>query len=205
MKLYYSPGDCSLSPHIIALEAGVACELVRVSLQNHTLDDGSDFRAINPLGYVPYLDLGDGQTLHEGAVIAQYLADWAPEKQLMPTAGTFARWKVLEWLNFIATELHKSYSPLYAASTPDDYKPVVRARLRQRYEWVEQQLTGDDYLLGSQFCVADAYLFTTLNWARHAGIDLSGLHKLQAYHQRVARRPAVQAAMQAERLTFLSI
>lgn len=200
MKLYYSPGDCSLSPHIIALEAGVPCELVHVSLASHTLADGSDFRAIHPLGYVPYLVLDNGQTLREGAVIAQYLADQAPQQQLLPAAGTMERWKTLEWLNFIATELHKGFAPLFTPGTPEAYLPLARAKLRSRYEWVEQQLTGEDYLLGPRMNVADAYLFTTLHWTRDVNLNLGDLLRLQAFRQRMLARPAVQAAMRAEGL-----
>ena len=199
MKLYYSPGACSLSPHIVALEAGLPCEIIRASTKTHQLDDGTDYYSINPLGYVPFLVLGDGQTLREGPVIVQYLADQVPEKNLLPAAG-MERYKVLEWLNFIGTELHKSFGPLFNPGTPEDYKPSVRSALRQRFEWLEQQLAGKQYLMGEQFTVADAYLFTVSGWGKFVGLDLSDLPNLQAYLARVGSRPAVKAALRAEGL-----
>lgn len=200
MKLYYSPGACSLSPHIVLEESGLPYEAVLASTKSHTLEDGTDFYTINPLGYVPFLVLDNGETLREGPVIVQYLADQAPAKQLIPAAGSMARYRVLEWLNFIATELHKNFGPLFTPGTPEDYKPAVRAQLRKRFEWVEKELAGKDYLLGQLFTVADAYLFTVSNWAQHVGLELGDLAHLQAYRQRVGARPAVQAAMRAEGL-----
>jgi glutathione S-transferase len=200
MKLYYSPGACSLSPHIVALEAGLSCELVLASTKTHKLQDGTDFYTINPLGYVPFLVLDDGQTLREGPVIAQYLADQAPEKKLLGPVGSMERYRALEWLNFIGTELHKGFAPLFAPGTPEDYKPLVKERLLQRFTWVNEQLAGKDYLLGDQFTAADAYLFTVSNWGKFVGVDLSGFANLQAYVARVASRPAVQAALRAEGL-----
>lgn len=200
MKLYYSPGACSLSPHIVLHEAGLAHEAILASTKTHQLADGTDFYSINPLGYVPFLVLDDGQTLREGQVIVQYLADQAPEKQLLPAAGSMARYKVQEWLSFIGTELHKGFGPLFSPDTPADYKPAVLARLLKRLEWLEQQLGRHTYLTGEQFSVADAYLFTVAGWSKYVGLDISGLPKLQAYLQAVAARPAVQAAMRAEGL-----
>lgn len=200
MKLYYSPAACSLSPHIVALEAGLPCEIIRASTKTHKLDDGTDFYSINPLGYVPFLVLDDGQTLREGPVIVQYLADQAPEKNLLPATGTMERYRALEWLNFIGTELHKTFGPLFNPAAPAEYKPVALKALRTRFEWVEQQLAGKDYLLGQQFTVADAYLFTVSGWAKFVGLDLSDLPNLQAYLGRVGSRPAVQAALRAEGL-----
>jgi len=200
MKLYYSPGACSLSPHIVAREADLPCEMILASTKTHKLADGTDFYAINPLGYVPFLVLDDGQTLREGPVIAQYLADQAPEKGLIGPVGSMERYRALEWLNFIGTELHKGFSPLFAPGTPEDFKPVVKQRLLQRFTWVDEQLTGKDYLLGEKFSVADAYLFTVSNWGKFVGVDLSRFEHLQAYRARVASRPAVQAALQAEGL-----
>lgn len=200
MKLYYSPGACSLSPHIVAREAGLPCDIILASTKSHKLQDGTDFYSINPLGYVPFLVLDDGQTLREGPVIVQYLADQVPEKNLIPAVGTMERYRVLEWLNFIGTELHKSFGPLFKPGTPEDYKPSVRQALRSRFEWVEQQLAGKTYLMGEQFTVADAYLFTVSNWCGHVGVDISGLKHLAAYRERIAARPAVQAAMKAEGL-----
>lgn len=200
MKLYYSPGACSLSPHIVAREAGLPCDIILASTKSHKLQDGTDFYSINPLGYVPFLVLDDGQTLREGPVIVQYLADQVPEKNLIPAVGTMERYRVLEWLNFIGTELHKSFGPLFKPGTPEDYKPSVRQALRSRFEWVEQQLAGKDYLMGEQFTVADAYLFTVSGWGKFVGVDLSDLPHLQAYLARVAQRPAVQDALRAEGL-----
>ncbi len=200
MKLYYSPGACSLSPHIVAEETGLPCEYILASTKSHKLQDGTDFYSINPLGYVPFLVLDDGQTLREGPVIVQYLADQVPEKKLLPAVGTMERYRVLEWLNFIGTELHKSFGPLFKPGTPEDYKPAVRQALRGRFEWVEQQLAGKDYLMGEQFTVADAYLFTVSGWGKFVGLDLSDLPNLQAYLARVGSRPAVQAALRAEGL-----
>lgn len=200
MKLYFSPGACSLSPHIVALEAGLPVETILASTKTKKLADGTDFTTINPLGYVPFLVLDDGQTLREGPVIVQYLADQAPQKNLIPAVGTMERYKVLEWLNFIGTELHKSFGPLFKPGTPEDYKPAVRQALRGRFEWVEQQLAGKTYLMGETFTVADAYLFTVSGWGKFVGLDLSDLPKLQAYLARVGSRPAVQAALRAEGL-----
>ena len=200
MKLYYSPGACSLSPHIVLEESGLPYEAILASTKTHKLQDGTDFYAINPLGYVPFLVLDDGQTLREGPVIVQYVADQVAGKNLIPAAGTMERYRVQEWLNFIGTELHKGFGPLFVPTTPEDYKPQVKARLRQRFEWLETQLAGKDYLMGNDFTVADAYLFTVSGWAGFVGLDLSDLANLQAYRQRVGSRPAVQAAMRAEGL-----
>jgi len=200
MKLYYSPGACSLSPHIVLEETGLPYQAILASTKSHQLQDGTDYYTINPLGYVPFLVLEDGQTLREGPVIVQYLADQVPAKQLIPAAGTLERYRVLEWLNFIGTELHKGFSPLFSPHTPADYKPALLAQLRKRFEWVEKALAGKDYLTGAPFTVADAYLFTISNWGPHVDLDLSDLPLLQAYRQRVRSRPAVQAAMRAEGL-----
>lgn len=200
MKLYYSPGACSLSPHIVAEEAGLDCELVRVDTKTHKLPDGSDFYAINPLGYIPLLQLADGQTLHEGPAIVQYLADQAPDKKLLPPVGDMARYRALSWLNFVSTELHQGFIPLFAPGAPEAYKPFARERLLKRFAWVDEQLAGKDYLLGSDFCVADAYLFTVSGWGKFVGVDTSNLANLQTYLQRVGSRPAVQAALRAEGL-----
>ena len=200
MKLYYSPGACSLSPHIVLEESGLPYEAILASTKSHKLQDGTDYYTINPLGYVPFLVLDDGQTLREGPVIVQYLADQVPAKKLIPAAGTMARYRVLEWLNFIGTELHKGFGPLFGSTAPAEYKSTVLAQLRKRFEWVEKELNGKDYLTGAEFCVADAYLFTVSNWAGHVGLELGDLPRLQAYRQRVGSRPAVQAAMRAEGL-----
>jgi glutathione S-transferase len=200
MKLYYSPGACSLSPHIALREAGIAFEPMLASTKTHKLQDGSDFYAINPRGYVPVLELDNGERLTEGPAIVQYIADQAPTSQLAPAAGTMARYRLQEWLNFTTSELHKSYSPLFNAAVPEEYKAMARAKLLDRYRWVDSQLEGKSYLMGETFTVADGYLFTVTSWARHVGVDLAALKNLAAYMQRVAARPAVQAAMKAEGL-----
>jgi glutathione S-transferase len=200
MKLYYSPGACSLSPHIALREAGLPFQLVMASPKTKKLADGSDYLAINPKGQVPLLELDDGERLSEGPAIVQYIADQAPASGLAPAAGTMARYRLVEWLNFITSELHKGFSPLFNPATPDDYKPLVRARLASQFAWVDSQLEGRNYLLGDGFTVADAYLFTVAGWGKYVGVDLSGLQNLSAYLARVAARPAVQEALKAEGL-----
>ena len=199
MKLYYSTGACSLSPHIALHEAGLAFEAVLASTKTHQLPDGTDFYTINPLGYVPVLELDNGERLREGPAIVQYIADQAPDKQLAPANGTLARYRLQEWLSFIGTELHKGHSPLFAPGTPEDYKPVLRQRLLSRFEWVNAQLADKDYLLGD-FSVADAYLYTVSRWGQFVGVDTSGLPHLMAFKQRMEARPGVQAALRAEGL-----
>lgn len=200
MKLYYSPGACSLSPHIVLHETGLQHEAILASTKSHQLQDGTDYYSINPLGYVPFLVLDNGDTLHEGPAIVQYLADLAPEKNLAPANGTMARYHLQEWLNFIATELHKGFGPLFNPSTPEDYKPAVRARVLDRLQWVDGELANKEFLMGDQFTVADAYLFTVTGWAQFVGVDISALGNILAYRERVLARPAVQAAMKAEGL-----
>ena len=200
MKLYYSPGACSLSPHIALREAGLAFTPVLASTKSHKLQDGTDYYTINALGYVPVLELDNGERLREGPAIVQYIADQVPDKQLAPANGTLARYRLQEWLNFIGTELHKGFSPLFNPATPEDYKPMVRERLLQRLQWVDSQLAGKQYLMGDQFTVADGYLFTVTNWTQPTNLDISGLANLAAYRERVGARPAVQAAMKAEGL-----
>ena len=200
MKLYYSPGACSLSPHIALQEAGLAYTPVLASTKSHKLQDGTDYYTINALGYVPVLELDNGERLREGPAIVQYIADQVPDKQLAPANGTLARYRLQEWLTFIGTELHKGFSPLFNPATPEEYKPVVRERLLQRLQWVDSQLAGKQYLMGDQFTVADGYLFTVTNWTQPTNLDISGLANLAAYRERVGARPAVQAAMKAEGL-----
>ena len=200
MKLYYSPGACSLSPHIALHEAGLAHTPVLASTKSHKLQDGTDYYGINPLGYVPLLELDNGERLREGPAIVQYIADQVPDKQLAPANGTLARYRLQEWLTFIGTELHKGFSPLFNPATPEEYKPVVRERLLQRLQWVDSQLAGKQYLMGDPFTVADGYLFTVTNWTQPTNLDISGLANLAAYRERVGARPAVQAAMKAEGL-----
>jgi glutathione S-transferase len=200
MKLFYSPGACSLAPHIVLHESGLAFEGVLASTKTHQLADGSDYYAVNPLGYVPFLVLADGRTLREGQVISQYIADQVPATGLAPAAGTWERYKLQEWLSFVSSELHKGFSPLFNPATPDDYKPLVKDRLLQRLTWLDGELAGKDYLMGSTFTVADAYLFTVTNWAAFVKLDIGALANLAAVRARIAARPAVQAAMKAEGL-----
>lgn len=199
MKLYYAPGACSQAPHIVARELGLPVELVKVDLTKHTLPDGSDFRAINPKGYVPMLELDDGTRLTEASVIMQYLADQKPG-QAAPPFGTKARWQLMEWLAFIATEVHKGFGPLWNPQTP----PEVRARtvqaLGNRFGLISQTLDRQPYLTGSEFSIADAYLFVVLNWSGYHTVDLAPWPALQQFQARVGARPAVQATLKAEGL-----
>ncbi len=199
-KLYYSPGACSLSPHIALREAGLSVDLALVNLKTHKLADGADFYAVNPKGSVPLLELPGGERLSEGPAIVQYIADQVPGSKLAPPAGTMERYRLMEWLNFITTELHKGFSPLFNAAMPEEAKALARTKLVERLKWVDSQLEGKDYLMGGTFTVADGYLFTVAGWGRHVGVDISGLGRLGAYMARVAARPAVQAAMKAEGL-----
>lgn len=200
MKLFYSPGACSLSPHIALREAGLPFELVLASPKTKQLADGSDYRAINPKGQVPALLLDDGQLLTEGAVIVQYIADQVAPSELLPPAGTMARYRVLEWLNYITTELHKSFGPLFNPTFPAEGKPFFQNALLQRLAWVDSQLASTPYLTGDAFTVADGYLFVVTNWTKFVGLDISNLPNLGAFMGRVAARPAVQAALRAEGL-----
>lgn len=200
MKLYYSPGACSLSPHIVLREAGLAFEPVLASTKSHKLQDGSDYYAINPLGYVPLLELDDGTRLREGPAIVQYIADQVPTKNLAPANGTLPRYRLQEWLTFIGTEIHKAFSPLFNPAMPEEAKAISRDKLKQRLQWVDGQLAGKDYVLGEHFSVADAYLFTVTNWAKPMTIDLAPYPNLVAFRERMAARPAVQEAMKAEGL-----
>lgn len=200
MKLYYSPGACSLSVHITLHESGLKFEQMKVSTKTHRLLDGTDYYSINPLGYVPLLELDDGMRLTEGPAIVQYIADQVPDKKLAPANGTVARVQLQAWLNFIATELHKGFSPLFNPATPADYKSVVIDRLLSRLKWVDGELAGKNYLMGDAFSVADPYLFTVTNWAPYVGVDISGLANIAAFRARMAARPAVQAAMKEEGL-----
>ena len=200
MKLYYSPGACSLSPHIVLEEAGLPYEPVLASTKTHKLQDGTDYYTINPKGYVPLLELDDGQRLTEGPAIVQYLADLVPGKNLAPANGTMARYRLQEWLNFITSELHKGIGGMFNPAMPEEGKAVMRARATDRLKWVDNQLAGKAYVMGDTFSVADAYLFTVARWSKLVGIDISGMTELTAYLDRVAARPAVQAAMKAEGL-----
>lgn len=200
MKLYYSPGACSLSPHIVAREAGVALELEKVDIKTKRTESGADFRQINPKGSVPALQLVNGEVLTEGQVIAQYLADLNPASGLAPANGTLARYRLQEWLGFINSELHKSYSPLFNPATPETVREERKAALNRHYSLLEQRLSRQPWLLGEAFTAADAYLFTVTNWAAHVDLDLSQFGAVAAFQQRVLQRPLVQVAMQAEGL-----
>jgi len=199
MKLFFSPGACSFSPHVVLREAGIAFDLERVNLQTKRTESGADFTAINPKGYVPVLQLDDGQVLTEGPAIVQYLADTKPESHLAPPAGTLDRVRLQEWLNFISTEIHKQFSPLFSPATPDDVKASQREKLAKRFAYVDKQLEGKSFLLGERFSVADAYLFTVLNWASPMKIDLAQTPNVAAYVARIAERPTVIAARAAEK------
>ncbi len=200
MKLYYSPGACSLSPHIALHEAGLAFTALKAPTKTHKLDDGTDYYTINPLGYVPLLELDDGTRLTEGPAIVQYIADQAPAKNLAPANGSMQRYQLQSWLTFIGTELHKGFSPLFNPATPDAYKAIAKDKLLSRLQYTDGQLAGKQYLMGDQFTVADGYLFTVSNWAGYLAIDLTLYANLVAYRARVGARPAVQAAMRAEGL-----
>ncbi|MBV5299593.1 MAG: glutathione transferase GstA [Rhodoferax sp.] len=200
MKLYYSAGACSLAPHIALKESGLDFAAIAAPTKTHKLADGTDYYSINPLGYVPLLVLDDGRQLHECAVILQYVADLVPDQQLAPANGTFERYKLQEWLNFIATELHKGFSPLFAPGMPDEAKAISKTRVTGRLQWVDGELGGTSFLLGNTFTVADIYLFVVAGWSKHVGIDLSGMTHLSAYLARISARPAVQDALRAEGL-----
>jgi glutathione S-transferase len=200
MKLYYSPGACSLSPHIVLCESGLSFEPVLASTKTHKLQDGTDYYTITAKGYVPTLELDNGERLTEGPAIVQYIADQVPGKKLAPANGTFDRSRLQEWLNFTTSEIHKTYSPLFNPAVPEEYKSMAKAKLLDRYRWVDSQLEGKSYLMGDAFSVADAYLFTVTNWAKHVGLDLAPFKNLGAFLARVAARPAVQVAMKAEGL-----
>ncbi|CAO3412954.1 glutathione transferase GstA [Azospirillum doebereinerae] len=198
MKLYYKPGACSLSPHIVLREAGLPFDLVKVDLAKKTLEDGSDFLAVNPKGQVPTLGLDDGGILTEAAVTVQYIADQAPASGLIPAAGTIARYRVLEWLNFVSSELHKSFSPLFRPNTPDAYKEIAKQTLAAKFGAMDRHLEGKPYLTGETFTVADAYAFVVLGWAPRIGIPLTPWPNLEAFAARVGARPAVKDALAAE-------
>jgi len=200
MKLYFSPGACSLSPHIVARELGIPLQLEKVDLKARKTASGRDFLQINPKGYVPALELDSGDVLTEGPAIVQYLADQKPEAGLAPANGTLARAHLQEMLNYISTELHKTYSPLFNPTTPAETREERKEYLRKRFAYLDTVLAKRRFLLGDQFSVADAYLFTVTSWARHVDLDLSGYKALTDFQQRVAARPAVQAAMVEEGL-----
>jgi glutathione S-transferase len=200
MKLYYSPGACSLSPHIALLEAGLPYDLVKVDLRAKKLENGDDFLQINPKGQVPALSLDSGELVTEGPVIVQMIADKAPGKNLAPARDSAERYKLLEWLNFITGELHKNFSPLFNPAIPDEVKNFFRDRIMGKFRYLDTQLAGRDYLMGKQFTVADGYLYTMLRWADGHKFDLVALKNLMAFKARVDARPKVQEALTKEGL-----
>ncbi len=199
MKLYLTPGACSLSPNIVAHEAGIPLDLKKVDLKSKTISGGGDYNQVAAKGSVPLLVLDNGETLTEGPAIVQYLADQKPQSKLMPAAGSLERYRVLEWLNFITSELHKSFSPLFNPAAAQAWKDAAIANLNRRFDYTAQQLANRQYLIGDQFTVADAYLFTVLGWSQYVGIDLAKWPALKAYVDRVGTRPKVQEAIKAER------
>lgn len=200
LKLYYVPGACSLCPHIVLHEAGLSFTLDKVNPKNKQTETGQDYNTINPKSYVPALVMNNGQLLTEAAVVAQYIADLAPEKKLAPLAGTIERYRLIEWLNYISTEIHKGFSPLFNPKLSEEAKAAAKERLSGRIGYAAKALEGKGYLMGKTFTIADAYLFTTLRWAHHVGLDLSPWPALKGYMERIAARPAVQAAIKEEGL-----
>lgn len=200
MKLFLKPGACSLSPHIVLEESGLPYETEVVDLKTKVTASGADYWAINPKGYVPALLLDNGELLTEGPAIVQYLADQVPAKKLAPANGTLERYRLQSWLTYIGTELHKSFSPFFNPAAGNDWKEAAKANLEKRIAYADQQLTGKSYLMGEDFSVADAYLFTVLGWAKFIKLDLAQWPNVAAYMNRIAARPAVQAALKAEGL-----
>lgn len=199
MRLYYSPYACSLSPHIALREAGLEFELSRVDNKTKRTESGEDYLTINPKGYVPALRLDNGELLTEGPVMVQYIADLRPQSGLAPPQGTFERYRLQEWLNYVTTELHKQFSPLFAPNTPQEMKPILHKKIKQRVALIEDRLKQHVYLLGETFSVADGYAFVVLSWARTVRVDLDAFENVKAYLTRIAQRPAVQAALERER------
>ncbi len=200
MKLYYAPGACSISPHIALCEAGIAHQIEKVDLKAKKTESGADYLAINAKGYIPALQLDNGEVLVEGVAIVQYIADQKPESGLAPKAGTMERYRLMEWLTFISSELHKAFSPLFNPAMPDEAKKIFRARLAQRFAYVDEQLAGKNYLMGANFSVADGYLYNITRWAKRVELDLSGCHNIAAFVTRVEARPKVVEALKAEGL-----
>jgi glutathione S-transferase len=200
MKLYFSPGACSLSPHIALREAGLDFELEQVDLRSKQTKSGGDLRKINPKGMVPVLLLDSGDTLTEGPAIVQYIADQKPASGLAPAPGTIERYHLMEWLNFITSELHKNFTPLFKPTTPDEYKTMAREALAERYAYLDGKLSGKPYLMGERFTVADGYAFTVTNWARIVKVDLAPWPHVEAFMERMRARPKVQEALKAEGL-----
>ena len=200
MKLYFAPGACSLSPHIVLRETGLNFELEQVNNQEKKTKSGQDFWAVNPKGQVPVLELDNGEKLTEGPIVVQYLADQKPAAGLLPPAGSMERYRVQEWLNFITSELHKSFGPIFRPATPEEFKKISKENLGKRFDYLDKHFTGRQYLMGDKFTVADAYLFTVLRWTTRIGMDLAKWPNLKAYVDRIAARPKVQEALKAEGL-----
>jgi glutathione S-transferase len=200
MKLYFAPGACSLSPHIALAEAGLTADYVKVNLKDKKTEAGDDYLTVNPKGQVPVLGLDSGGVLTEGPAIVQYIADKAPNSKLAPANGTDERYQLQEWLNMLTSELHKSFSPLFNPVMPDEAKAIFRDKLVKTFSHIDGKLAGNDYLMGSQFTVADGYLFTMLRWAIGLKFELDKHPNLKAYFDRVGARPKVKEAMLAEGL-----
>ncbi|HKA89194.1 MAG TPA: glutathione transferase GstA [Haliangiales bacterium] len=200
LTLFYRPAACSQSPHIVLRELGLPFALEKVDRQTGKLADGTEYAKINPKGYVPALRLDNGEILVEGPAIVQYLADQKPEAGLAPRWGTFERYRLIEWLNFLTSEIHKGYSPLFRPTTPEEYKTIARTNLGQRLAWVDGHLASKPFLMGERFTVADPYLFVMLSWSKGANVSLEGFPHLTAFRDRIAARPAVQEALRAEGL-----
>lgn len=200
MKLYYAPGACSISPHIALCEAGIAHQIEKVDLKAKKTESGADYLAINAKGYIPALQLDNGEVLVEGVAIVQYIADQKPESGLAPEAGTMERYRLMEWLNFISSELHKTFSPLFNPAMPEEAKKIFRDRLMQRWAYVDKQLAGKDYVMGANFSVVDGYLYNMIRWAKRVELDLSGCPNVMAFMSRVEARPKVVEALKAEGL-----
>ena len=199
MKLYFSPAACSLAPHIALHELGLPFSALKVDLKAHKVADGTDYYTVNPKGYVPLLELDGGERLTEAAVILQYIADRKPGT-LAPAFGTMERYRLMEWLNFISTEVHKQFAPLWYPTTPDATKEAQKAKLATRFDHIAKALANQPYLTGEKFTIADAYLFTILNWSGMLDVDLGRWPALQQFQARVAARPNVQKAMKEEGL-----
>jgi glutathione S-transferase len=200
MKLYFSPGACSLAPHLALREAGAGFDLEQVDNKTKKTKSGTDFWQINPKGYVPVLELDDGRRITEAPVILQYIADQYPNSGLAPPCGSFDRYRVAEWLNFTTSELHKTFSSLFKPTTPEEYRRIAKENLSKRYGYLEEHFASHHYLHGEKFSVADAYLFVVTNWLDHFGIDIGKWPDVKAYRERIAARPKVREAMEIEGL-----
>jgi glutathione S-transferase len=198
MKLYFAPGACSLNPHILLRESGLKFDLVKVDLSTHKTDKGADYYGINPKGYVPALELDNGELLTENPAIAQYIADQKPDKKLAPANGTIERYRLQEWLGFIGTEIHKPIAALFNPAISEADKKAAHEKVGKRFDYVAKKLEGKQYAMGDQFTAADSYLFVMLQWAQYLKVDTSKFPVLKTYHERIAARPAVKATLDAE-------